>query len=128
VVRPYDGRDAIGARVAQISPIGHISQHEAALAAKNCGLLHRRERRGGAIIPASIAATGVHAMAPSVTRALQTIKRYSIHPEQIDHAILAAINVTLCLVSGGNDRVAEGFNRDIAMSGRTFGRSSLNVA
>jgi cell division protein ZapA (FtsZ GTPase activity inhibitor) len=60
-------------------------------------------------------------MATSVTRALQAIKRYGTGPDQIDHAILAAINVTLCLVSDGNDRVAEGFNRDIALNGRSFG-------
>lgn len=62
-------------------------------------------------------------MAQAVTRALQTIRRYDPRPEQIDHAILAAINVTLCLVSGGNDRVAEGFNSDIARNGRGFGLS-----
>ena len=60
-------------------------------------------------------------MAPSVLRALQAIKRYNARPEQIDHAILSAINVTLCLASGGNDRVSEGFNNDIAASGRRFG-------
>ncbi|MCG5243785.1 hypothetical protein [Azospirillum doebereinerae] len=60
-------------------------------------------------------------MASSVTRALQAIKRYGAGPEQIDGAILAAINVTLCLASNGNDRVAEGFNHDIAANGRTFG-------
>ena len=60
-------------------------------------------------------------MAPSVLRALQAIKRYNAQPEQIDHAILSAINVTLCLASGGDDRVSEGFNRDIAQSGRRFG-------
>ena len=59
-------------------------------------------------------------MAQAVTRALQTIRRYNPAPEQIDHAILAAINVTLCLISGGNDRVAEGFNGDIAGNGRRF--------
>ena len=59
-------------------------------------------------------------MAASVTRALRAIKRYGTLPEQIDHAILSAINVTLCLASGGNDRVAEGFNNDIASSGRNF--------
>jgi hypothetical protein len=59
-------------------------------------------------------------MARSVTRALQAIQRYGAAPEQIDHAILAAINVTLCLASGGSDRVAEGFNGDILMSGRGF--------
>lgn len=61
-------------------------------------------------------------MAQAVTRALQTIRRYDAHAEQIDYAILSAINVTLCLLSGGNDRVAEGFNSDIAMNGRGFGR------
>jgi hypothetical protein len=59
-------------------------------------------------------------MAPSVTRALGAIKRYGARPEQIDQAILAAINVTLCIVSGGNDRVAEGFNHDVASNGRGF--------
>lgn len=59
-------------------------------------------------------------MAQSVTRALQAIRRYQPQPDQIDHAIIAAINVTLCLASGGNDRVAEGFNHDIAVSGRAF--------
>ncbi len=59
-------------------------------------------------------------MAQAVTRALQTIRRYDPPPEQIDHAILAAINVTLCLVSSGNDRVAEGFNGDVALNGRSF--------
>lgn len=59
-------------------------------------------------------------MAHSVTRALKAIKRYGAGPEQIDGAILAAINVTLCLASNGNDRVAEGFNHDIAANGRTF--------
>ncbi len=62
-------------------------------------------------------------MAQAVTRALQTIRRYDARPEQIDHAILAAINVTLCLLSGGDDRVAEGFNVDIALNGRSFGLS-----
>ena len=59
-------------------------------------------------------------MAQAVTRALQSIRRYDAAPEQIDYAILAAINVTLCLISGGNDRVAEGFNGDIAVDGRGF--------
>jgi hypothetical protein len=66
-------------------------------------------------------------MAPSVTRALQAIKRYGAGPDQIDNAILAAINVTLCIVSRGNDRVAEGFNRDIALSGRSFGMPHYHV-
>jgi cell division protein ZapA (FtsZ GTPase activity inhibitor) len=60
-------------------------------------------------------------MAQSVLRALQAIKRYNAQPEQIDHAILSAINVTLCIASGGDDRVSEGFNQDIARSGRLFG-------
>ncbi|PWC38808.1 hypothetical protein [Azospirillum sp. TSO22-1] len=59
-------------------------------------------------------------MAASVTRALKAIKRYDAGPEHIDRAILAAINVTLCLASGGNDRVAEGFNADITNSGTRF--------
>jgi len=60
-------------------------------------------------------------MAHSVTRALSAIRRYDPSPDDIDSTILAAINVTLCLASGGNDQVAEGFNRDVAMSGRAFG-------
>jgi len=55
-----------------------------------------------------------------VTRALQTVRRYDAAPEQIDYAILSAINATLCLRSGGDDRVAEGFNSDIASNGREF--------
>jgi hypothetical protein len=61
-------------------------------------------------------------VAPSVTRALQAIRRYAASPEQIDHAVLAAINVTLYLASGGDNRVSEGFNRDVAGNGRDFGR------
>jgi cell division protein ZapA (FtsZ GTPase activity inhibitor) len=60
-------------------------------------------------------------MAASVTRALHALKRYNGRPDQIDNVILAAINVTLCLASGGNDQVAEGFNNDIRTSGRGFG-------
>jgi hypothetical protein len=67
-------------------------------------------------------------MAQSVTRALQAIRRYGAEPEQIDQAILRAINVTLCLASNGDDRVAEGFNTDILMSGRGFGRSLAGEA
>jgi hypothetical protein len=59
-------------------------------------------------------------MARSVTRALDAIRRYQPGPEQIDHAILAAINVSLLLASRGDDRVSEGFNRDVAQSGRSF--------
>jgi hypothetical protein len=61
-------------------------------------------------------------MAPSVTRALATIRRYDSAPDQLDRAILAAINVTLCLAANGDDWVSEGFNLDIAMNGRAFGR------
>ena len=61
-------------------------------------------------------------MASSVTRALQAIKRYAATPEQIDHAVLSAINVTLYLACRGNDRVLDGFNRDIAENGRGFPR------
>ena len=60
-------------------------------------------------------------MGQSVARALQAIDRYNVRPEQIDRAIIAAINVTLCLASGGDPRVAEGFNNDIAASGRGLG-------
>jgi hypothetical protein len=67
-------------------------------------------------------------MAPSVTRALQAIKRYRVEPEQIDHAVLSAINVTLYLSSGGDDRVSEGFNRDLAGNGRDFGRWVMEPA
>lgn len=63
-------------------------------------------------------------MAHAVARALQTIRRYDARPEQIDHAILASINVTLCLMSGGDDRVADGFNSDIALNGRGFARGT----
>ena len=56
-------------------------------------------------------------MAPSVQGALQAIVTHQIPADQIDCAILAAINVTLCLLSNGDDRVAEGFNRDTAISG-----------
>lgn len=50
----------------------------------------------------------------AVRRSVQTIKRYPVAPERIDDAILAAINASLCLTSGGDDQVAEGFNDDIA--------------
>jgi hypothetical protein len=60
--------------------------------------------------------------APSVARALSAIKRYKARPDQIDHAILSAINITLFIAGKGNDRVSEGFNQDIARSGRDFGR------
>jgi hypothetical protein len=55
-----------------------------------------------------------------VTRALQAIRRYDVPAHQIDQAILAAINVGLCLASGGNDVIAEGFNLDIARNGHGF--------
>ncbi len=64
----------------------------------------------------------------SVSRSLQTIKRYSLTPERIDDAILAAINASLCLASVGNDQVAEGFNDDIARNGRNFGRQTSTLA
>jgi hypothetical protein len=64
-------------------------------------------------------------MASSVTRALQAIKRYAATPEQIDHAVLCAINLTLFLASRGDDRVSDGFNKDIAGNGRDFGLRSL---
>jgi len=71
--------------------------------------------------PALTSSAAPRLTAPSVRRALQAIRSYQVPADQIDRAILAAINVTLCLLSGGNDRVAEGFNRDVAVSG---GRSS----
>ena len=58
----------------------------------------------------------------SVRRSLDTIKRYSIAPEKIDEVIIAAINASLCLVSHGDDRVANGFNDDVTRNGRAFGR------
>ena len=58
--------------------------------------------------------------APSVRRALQTIRSHQVSDDRIDYAILAAINVTLCLMSNSDDRVAEGFNHDIAASGGRF--------
>jgi hypothetical protein len=58
----------------------------------------------------------------SVTRSLEAIKRYEVQPEEIDDAILAAINVSLCLESEGDDHVAEGFNHDIVINGRAFAR------
>ena len=66
-------------------------------------------------------------MGQSVARALEAIDRYKVRPEQIDRAIIAAINVTLCLASGGDSRVAEGFNNDIAASGRGFGHHLAHV-
>lgn len=56
----------------------------------------------------------------SVTRTLDAIRRYGIEPEEIDRVILMAINVGLCLESGGDDQVAEGFNHDILVNGRGF--------
>jgi tRNA A37 N6-isopentenylltransferase MiaA len=64
----------------------------------------------------------------SVSRSLQTIKRYSLTPERIDGAILAAINASLCLASDGDDHVAEGFNDDIARNGRNFGQRHVPLA
>jgi hypothetical protein len=48
----------------------------------------------------------------SVSRSLATIKRHAVKPARIDDVILGAINVSLCIASGGDDRVAEGFNDD----------------
>ena len=59
--------------------------------------------------------------ASSVSRSLETVKRYSVTPERIDDAIIAAINASLCLASNGDDHVADGFNDDIARNGRNFG-------
>lgn len=67
-------------------------------------------------------------MAPSVTRALRALKRYNLDPDQIDRTILNAINATLCLASNGNERVAEGFNLDVALSGRDFDRRLAGLA
>ena len=64
----------------------------------------------------------------AVSRSLQAIKRYSLTPERIDDAILAAINASLCLASDGDDHVAEGFNDDIARNGRDFGRQNSALA
>jgi hypothetical protein len=58
----------------------------------------------------------------SVARTLETIKHYDVRPEEIDEIILHAINVCLCLESDGDDHVAEGFNNDIVINGRNFGR------
>jgi hypothetical protein len=63
-----------------------------------------------------------------VSRSLKTISRYSLSPERIDDAILAAINASLCLVSNGDDHVADGFNEDLARNGRNFGRRSSVIA
>jgi hypothetical protein len=57
-------------------------------------------------------------MGQAVARALRTIGRHKASPDQIDSVIIAAINVTLCVASGGDDRVAEGFNNDIAVDRR----------
>lgn len=62
-------------------------------------------------------------MGQAVARALRAIDRYKVRPEEIDGMIIAAINVTLCLASCGDDRVAEGFNRDIRVSGGRFDRA-----
>jgi hypothetical protein len=58
-------------------------------------------------------------MSRSVTLALKAISRHNMPAGRIDEAILAAINVALCLASGGDDRVAEGLNHDIAINGRS---------
>jgi hypothetical protein len=58
----------------------------------------------------------------SVALTLEAIKHYDVQPEEIDDIILHAINVSLCLESGGDDSVAEGFNNDIVINGRAFGQ------
>lgn len=67
-------------------------------------------------------------IAQSVDRALRAIRAHDIPADQIDYAILAAINVTLCLLSAGDDQVAEGFNRDIAASGGRLPRGVRDLA
>lgn len=57
-----------------------------------------------------------------VARTLKALKHYDVRPEQIDDIILQAINVSLCLESDGDAHVAEGFNNDIVINGRAFGR------
>ncbi|HXS42096.1 MAG TPA: hypothetical protein VN766_18035 [Stellaceae bacterium] len=57
-----------------------------------------------------------------VARTLKALKCYDVRPEQIDDIILQAINISLCLESDGDARVAEGFNNDIVINGRSFGR------
>ena len=52
----------------------------------------------------------------SVARALRTIANFQIPPERIDATILAAINVTLYVKSGGDLRASEGFCDDCAAS------------
>ncbi len=58
----------------------------------------------------------------SVARTLDALKHHDVQPEEIDDIILSAINVSLCLESHGDDQVAEGFNHDIVINGRGFGR------
>lgn len=60
-------------------------------------------------------------MGQAVARALRAIDRHKVRPEEIDGVIIAAINVTLCLASSGDDRVAEGFNSDVGVSGGRLG-------
>lgn len=55
-----------------------------------------------------------------VPRILDAIRRYGIEPEEIERVILMAINIGLCLESGGDDQVAEGFNHDVLVNGRGF--------
>ena len=73
-------------------------------------------------LPAKTPRKAVPCERTTVARSLDTIKRYELAPEEIDDAILAAINVSLCLESDGDDMVAEGFNHDIVINGRSFGR------
>lgn len=58
----------------------------------------------------------------SVARTLDALEHHDVPPEEIDEIILNAINVCLCLESDGDDHVAEGFNNDIVINGRGFGR------
>ena len=58
-----------------------------------------------------------------VARTLKALKCYDVRPEQIDDIILQAINISLCLESDGDALVAEGFNNDIVINGRGFGRA-----
>jgi hypothetical protein len=67
-------------------------------------------------------------MTSFVTRALQTIRRYNVAPEKIDFAILCAINATLCIRSNGDERVAEGFDSEIAANASRFKHEPLTEA
>jgi hypothetical protein len=51
-----------------------------------------------------------------------------VAPEKIDFTILCAINATLCIRSNGDERVAEGFNSDIAANDSWFKHEPLTEA